>query len=85
MQAVVSLLITVAVELGRWDVNGVNFGETASDVSLDDRRPDYGLYLCASLQRRDGSWTGFVEIDIANALSNDDGNFVWYVYPSGFL
>ncbi|KAI1649248.1 Cyanovirin-N [Daldinia loculata] len=59
---------------GRFEWGGVNFSETARDVSFSIEGGDSVPVLRAELQNLDGEWVG-ADINLGERISNDNGQF----------
>ncbi|KAI0113417.1 Cyanovirin-N [Daldinia grandis] len=59
---------------GRFEWGGVNFSETARDVSFSIEGGDSVPVLRAELQNLDGEWVG-ADINLGERISNDNGHF----------
>ncbi|KAF8429276.1 hypothetical protein EV426DRAFT_703069 [Tirmania nivea] len=62
---------------GQFLLDGKDYVDTASNTTIDDKRPDkIQAWLLSRLQNADGSWPeeeNSAELDITDAMTNEDG------------
>ena len=75
--------------LGKFLWNGTDFAATARDTKIEDRRPgSFEVWILSNLQHADGVWpTGedAAGLLLDDAMTNENGKFVWYVNSFGLL